>query len=262
MDESAQIYYFSGTGNSLSIAKDLGSLFKNIGPISIAALMRKSDEIKIEGDVIGFVFPVYFAGVPVFIEEFLERVVFGKINYLFAVTNGGGAFCRTLKIFNKLLERKNKTLNAGFTIGMPGVHPKVAHFIKKSDQEFFDEKTRRIKEISEIILQKKDHALEANLGLLGFLLSYIFFKPIYKESKKHNLDRPCWINGTCKQCGTCEKICPVANIKLGPSGPEWLGKCVNCARCYHFCPNEAIELGDDKMKRYRNPHVEVEELIK
>jgi flavodoxin len=60
MVESTKIYYFSGTGNSLSIAKDLQSTLKNVELLSIAELMRRPGEIVIKGDVIGFVFPVYF----------------------------------------------------------------------------------------------------------------------------------------------------------------------------------------------------------
>ena len=102
MLESTKIYYFSGTGNSLSIAKDLTSTLKNVELLSIAELMRIPGEIVIQGDVIGFVFPVYFGRVPVFVEEFLERASFGNTNYIFAITNGGGAFCRTLKIYHAL----------------------------------------------------------------------------------------------------------------------------------------------------------------
>ena len=38
-------------------------------------------EIVLQGDVIGVVFPVYFARVPVFVEEFVERASFGHTNY-------------------------------------------------------------------------------------------------------------------------------------------------------------------------------------
>jgi ferredoxin len=262
MLESTKIYYFSGTGNSLSIAKDLQSTLKNVELLSIAELMRIPGEIVIQGDVIGFVFPVYFGRVPVFVEEFLERATFGNTNYIFAITNGGGAFCRTLKILNKQLLGKNTSLNAGFTIRMPGIHPKIHRFIKKTDEEFFNDKTKRINELSEIVLRKQDHRIETNLGILGFLLSHILiFKKLYNESRKHVLDSPFWINESCKQCGTCQKVCPVSNIELTRSGPTWLGKCVNCGRCYHLCPHEAIEFGDDSMKRYKNPDIELGELL-
>jgi ferredoxin len=261
MSDATRIFYFSGTGNSLSIAKDLGSRLKNAELLSIATLMREPGKIVIEGDVIGFVFPVYFARVPVIVEEFLERVVFGSTNYIFAVTNGGGAFCRTLTIFDKRLRSKDKSLTAGFNIGMPGVHPKVHKFIRKTNEEFFTDKRQRIDEISKLVHGREPHRIETNFGTLGFLLSHVLFKKPYKESRKHSLDSALWTNESCQKCGTCQRICPVHNIELSGSGPTWLGKCANCIRCYHMCPNEAIELGDDSMKRYKNPNVELEELL-
>ncbi|MCG8569346.1 MAG: EFR1 family ferrodoxin [Spirochaetes bacterium] len=261
MTESTKIYYFSGTGNSLAIAKNLQSKLKNVELISIPQLMKNPGDIIIEGDVIGFVFPVYFFRVPVVVEELIERTVFGKTTYIFAITNGGGAFCRTLKIFNTQLKGKKTSLNAGFTIGMPGNHPKVYDMIKKTSAEYFAEKNKRIDEISEIILSKKNHHIETNFGLLGFLLSHVLFKKTYNDSKKHLLDSAIRIKESCKQCGTCKKLCPANNIELTSSGPKWHGKCLNCARCFHLCPNEVIELGEDTMPRYINPEVELRELV-
>jgi len=261
MSEKTMIYYFSGTGNSLSIAKDLKIKLKNVKLMSISELMKSPDEIIIEGDTIGFVFPVYFFRVPVIVEEFLERASFRNAGYIFAITNGGGAFCRTLKIFEKQLQEKKLFLNAGFTVGMPGIHPKINQMIKKTNEKYFSDKAKRIHELSEIILSKKDHSVEVNFGAMGYLFSHLLFMKPYKDSQKHILDSALWLNDSCQQCGTCQKVCPVGNIELTNSGPQWHGKCVNCLRCYHMCPHEAIELGEDSMKRYRNPHVKLEELL-
>lgn len=259
MPESTAIYYFSGTGNSLSIAKDLKSKLEDAKLFSISALMKTPDAIGISGDVIGFVFPVYFGRVPVIVEEFLERVEFRDTNYIFAIANGGGAFCRTLRIFDKKLNLRNASLNAGFTVRMPGVHPKVHKFIKKTDEEFFMDKAIRINDLSEKIRIKEDHPIETNMGLLGMFMSHIFFKKVYEDSLEHKLDQVFRVNDSCRQCGTCQQVCPVENIELTNAGPKWLGKCVNCIRCYHMCPNAAIEM-DDTMKRYKNPDVELCEL--
>ena len=261
MNEVKRIYYFSGTGNSLSIARDLQSSLGNIELLSIATLMRSPGRIAIEGEIIGFVFPVYFGRVPVVVEEFLERVDFGETDYLFAVTNGGGAFCRTHKILDNQLRGKGRSLAAGFTIRMPGVHPKVHKFIRKKDEEFFRDKQQRLEEVSQLIRRKEAHRLETNFGLFGILLSHVLFKSLYKMSKNHSLDSALWTNDSCRQCGTCRSVCPVQNIELEATGPRWLGKCLNCARCYHLCPHEAIEFGDDTMKRYRNPEIDREELL-
>ena len=126
---------------------------------------------------------------------------------------------------------------------------------------YVHDKKSRINGIIEIIRNKKEYPLDTNLGVFGFLFSHVLFKKVYNDSQKHILDSVLWINESCKQCGTCQKICPVNNIELTGSGPKWLGKCVNCARCYHMCPNKAIEFGNDSMERYKNPDIKLEELI-
>ncbi|MGL1893475.1 MAG: EFR1 family ferrodoxin [Spirochaetaceae bacterium] len=260
MKKMITLYYFSGTGNSLSIVKDLKLKLEDIKIISIEKIMRTTKDNIITGDIIGFVFPVYFGRVPCIIEEFLDCVDFKVTNYIFAIANGGGAFCRTLKIFNRYLHKKNRYLNAGFTISMPGVHPKVSKYIKKSNEEFYLEKNDKINYISSIISNKIDHPIETNFGVMGFVFSYFLFKKPYNDSRRHKLDNIFWTNSSCKQCNTCIKMCPVENIEMTSSGPKWLGKCVNCCRCYHLCPNEAIELGKDSMKRYINPDILPKEL--
>jgi ferredoxin len=53
----------------------------------------------------------------------------------------------------------------------------------------------------------------------------------------------------CTQCGKCQRVCPVANIKGTP--PEWLhnGRCTCCLACYHHCPVHAINYGNITRKR-------------
>ena len=54
---SVDIYYFSGTGNSLAVARDIAE--KTIGKlISIPSVMNKN-KIKTNAEVIGVVFPLH-----------------------------------------------------------------------------------------------------------------------------------------------------------------------------------------------------------
>ena len=57
------IYYFSATGNSLTTAKLLAEELGNCEIIALASL-KNQDEIKIQADVIGFVFPIYYSDMP------------------------------------------------------------------------------------------------------------------------------------------------------------------------------------------------------
>jgi len=58
-----RLYYHTGTGNSLKIAKDIGSKLGDHELISIAMLLKGNTVI--DGDIGGFIFPIYFARPPV-----------------------------------------------------------------------------------------------------------------------------------------------------------------------------------------------------
>lgn len=259
-NEEANIYYFTGTGNSLKISKDIIKEINNSKLLSISKLMKNDKEIIIQGETVGFIFPTYFARCPIFIEKFIDKVSFKNVDYIFAIINGGGLFGKALKIFSKCLLDKGVKLNAGFTIAMPGNHPKVASLIRKSHQEFFQNEKVKINKIVELIKEKKNNKLESNFGLLGSFLSYIGFKNLHKRSENKDLDKELWVNEKCIGCGTCEELCPVNNITLFDKKPKWHHNCINCISCYHHCPQEAIQMKNDNMPRYHNPEILIDEM--
>ena len=69
---SAEIYYFSGTGNSLHIAKELEKRIPGANLIPMASLLKK-DVIKTGSETVGFVFPVHVMSVPIPVMKVTER---------------------------------------------------------------------------------------------------------------------------------------------------------------------------------------------
>ena len=68
---SFEIYYFTGTGKSLSVARDIAENVKGT-LISIPSVMDRQS-IKPEADSIGIVFPCYLAqlyGIPLIVGKF------------------------------------------------------------------------------------------------------------------------------------------------------------------------------------------------
>ena len=261
-DRVIKLYYHTATGNSLKIAKDIGARLGNHELCSISSLLKGNNRVVIEGDIIGFVFPVYFARPPVFLREFIENADFVDSPYIFTVANGGGLFGRALKKLERAFGRKGVTLNAGFIVGMPGIHPKIASMQKISAEEHYRREAERVDEIAKVVDDQSPHTIETNFGLLGYLFSYVAFRAQYKQSKAHMLDEPLWVDERCDGCGICETVCPVDNIRLVESRPTWQHGCINCAACYHHCPKESIQLGKEKpMKRYRHPEIELAEII-
>ena len=89
---STEIYYFTGTGNSLVLARSI--VEKTNGKlISIPSVMDKQS-IYIDADTVGIVFPCYLSqlyGIPLIVERFIRKLVnINSIEYLFAVCSFGG----------------------------------------------------------------------------------------------------------------------------------------------------------------------------
>ena len=55
------IYYFTGTGNSLAAAKQIGAALNECELVSIASL-KDTPRIHPEAERVGIVFPLYFSG--------------------------------------------------------------------------------------------------------------------------------------------------------------------------------------------------------
>jgi flavodoxin len=90
---STEIYYFSGTGNSLAVARDIAEKI-NGKLIPIYSVIEKED-IETDADTIGIVFPVYYAtlgqsGIPFMVRKFIEKLKNINSKYLFVICTHGG----------------------------------------------------------------------------------------------------------------------------------------------------------------------------
>lgn len=254
-----RIYYFTGTGNSLYIAKIIQQSIEYTELIFIDALSSK-DKIEIKGDRVGFIFPVYFAKLPVVVQEFMERIDSIQANYTFSIITGGGLFGSVLKELNKKLVKKNGELDAGFLVKMPSNHPKIAQLQKQPTNEILAAANSQMKKTTRAVEHKESNKLVTSPIVIGELITKFAFKKPYMQSQLGELDRVFSVDKACDTCGICVMCCPMNNISLDKGYVEWLHHCANCARCYHICPQSAIQFGSNSMERYINPLIKIEEL--
>ena len=255
-----RIYYFTGTGNSLHIAKTIQQSIEDTELISVTDVLSTKDKIVIKGDRVGFIFPVYFARLPVVVQNFMEKVDCIQANFTFSIITGGGLFGSLLKELNKILIKKNSQLDAGYLIKMPSNHPKIAHLQKRTNNEILQVAISQMEKIKILVEHKKPNELVVSPMIIGRLITQFAFKKPYMQSQLGELDKVFSVNESCANCGKCVSYCPVKNISLDKGHVEWLHQCINCVRCYHLCPQSAIQFGSDTMERYLNPIIEIEEL--
>jgi len=248
------IYYFSGTGNSLNVSKDLANELKNTRVISIKKAIQENIEEPIEK--VGFVFPVYFGALPPIVADFIENLDnIGK--YVYAIVTHNDFPGAALNIVAKILKKKGGTLNAGFKIRMPGSYIVLYDALSNDKQmERFKEANQKIKDIAKAIKDKKS----TSLPWFGSVLTFLQKRNNKKLATK---DKNFWVNEKCTSCRICEKICPVQNIEFINEKPQWQHNCQQCLACLQWCPEEAIEYGKNTINRtrYQNPHITIKDLL-
>ena len=113
-----RIYFFTGTGNSLKVAKDIA---ESLTECEIVAIYKDVEiDIPTGYERIGFVFPVYYFGLPDMVADFIRRAKLSKENaaYYFAVSTPGGLSGKPIVQLDRLLSEKGLHLDYGTKIRM------------------------------------------------------------------------------------------------------------------------------------------------
>lgn len=254
------IFYFTGTGNSLWIAKTLSQKLPNSELIPVASLI-KFDE---EADRAIFVFPVYAGGMPRAIYSAIQKIDLGSVHYISAVVNHGGHGSSTcIDLFNReLLKKSMRSLSSAWDIRMPGNY-RVLYGAKSPEKNNFTLESSTGK-IDYVARQISNHTLKRPVPLpfFTYLTVKIIWMAFLKLSKA--AAKRFKYSQKCIGCGLCAKICPVNNIKIAyRNRPEWGINCEQCMACIQYCPEEAIDCfwWTKGRRRYRHPMVSAKMLL-
>ncbi|MBN1822859.1 MAG: EFR1 family ferrodoxin [Endomicrobiales bacterium] len=254
------IYYFSGTGNSLKVAKDVAEELGNTEVLPIAKALK--GQVRTDADAIGVVYPVYMWGLPLMVAEFLKRFENTGNKYFFCVaTFGGDPGAANLQV-SRILAEKGIKLSSGFGVKMPGNYiPLYGAYSQAKQDAMFRKGKEKAKIIADTVKEKKEQKIEQGNWFMNSILSK-FLYPV-SAPRIPMMDEKFRVKPECNSCGICFKVCPASNIKLEAGKPVWQHKCQQCMACIQLCPVYAIEYGNNTegRKRYRNPAVRVDELF-
>jgi len=250
------LYYFSGTGNTLAVARKITTLIEDAELVPIASLMNK-EVITAPDGRIGICCPVYDMGIPVMVRRFLERLSIPPDAYVFGLLTLGGTGASALKMIDHgVYSRNGRGINAGFMVKMPGNFPplsvpptgeKQKSILAKAE----DDCVRITDDIRNN--REKRPGIAPLSSLLQFLLYNPFAKNVHRSGERFS------VSAACTSCGTCAVVCPSGNIRIDDGKPVYADRCELCCACLNYCPVEAINLnmmfGTEGRGRYHHPAV-------
>ena len=282
---SAEIYYFSGTGNSLVVAKDIAEKI-NGKLISIPSMMDK-ERITTDADIIGIIFPVYYVGlanIPLIVQEFVKRLEKISEKYIFAVCTYGGGAGSTLKMLDEKIQERGGHLASGFGVQMP--QNAFRKPFENKDKLYSRWRNKKLEFIYEKINTKNEGWFDKDSSFNGVIIKILdklmkidFLMPIFINPMKKTAFIPKDTNATIKEiiplmdksyqtdencigCSTCSNICPVQNINLVNNKPVWQHKCENCLACIKWCPQKAIHGYGELPQGYHHPEVKISNMLR
>jgi len=252
------IFWFSGTGNSLAIARDLATV---LGDAELIPMVKGMSGSVPAADKTGFVFPVYAFGLPGLVTEFLRKLPVNPRAYYFSVANCAGTAGAPHRQIQSILQSRGGRLAAGWTLFMPGNYPVMVDPPPEAKQQnCFEKAKERIVEIAERVCQEQRMPLENSSAPFSWISPWLNFMAIRQFRKA---DKKFWVESSCRQCGLCAQVCPVDNIRLVDKKPTWLQHCEQCMACLQWCPVAAIQYGraTKSRKRYHHPQAKAKDFI-
>lgn len=263
------ILYFTGTGNCLYVARQLAG--KNSELLSIPQLM-KQNEIVIEADEIGLVYPIYGHMPPNMVRQFIKKAKL-KADYKFAVLTYGNRKCSAVEIWDEISRKAGVPFDYINTLIM------VDNWLPNFDmnQQMLIDKhipENRDKINADISARKKWHEPvtdEERAQHQGFM-SFTGMDP---ETGFMLHSENCFtVTDACIGCGACVAVCPKGNYRLTSQGVKTEGNCEFCFACIQNCPQKAIQFVKNEKDpllrngevnpnaRYRNEHISLMDIKK
>ncbi len=243
------IFYFSGTGNSLWLAKQIREALDG----EIRYIPKWNGDISAYDKLI-LVCPVYSFGLPLPVFDFMTTLKTQAP--LWIVMNYGGAAGGAAKFAYNHAKNCGLQIKKVYTIKMPENFTAVfsTPLIKPYNERLLKKAPKAISRIIHSIRNEEEKPLPAEKNNKHKL---------YTENKSNwgRMGERLSVSDACTLCGKCVRECPAGNIRIKGGRITFDSNCVVCQACYHRCPVQAVQYqGKPNKTPYFNPSVPENEM--
>lgn len=238
------ILYFSGTGNSLAVARHIAKATgEALMPLGEAADKDLSSE-----SVVGLVYPCYDFNTPPAVRDLVRRLSISPAAYVFIVVTCGAQTGNSIWTVRRLLKHKGVSVAYCHKIRMPDNSATL--FGRNPNDQLWKLKkyAPRLERITADVKARRHGSHYGAPGLTGWLCGLPSVERKVLGGFKPTVDPD-----RCIGCGLCSRVCPIGNITV--DGKASIGaSCTACLGCLHACPQQAITTGKPVRKECQYHH--------
>ena len=234
------ILYFSGTGNSKYVAKQIADALGD-EIVNLNDRIKAGDTSPVEtGERLIVVTPTYAWRIPRVVRDWLRKTELRGAKQARFVMTCGSEIGNADKYNRELCAEKAISCMGTAQIVMP------ENYIALFSAPQVD-KARQIVAKAEPDIDRAITAIQANQPFAptrNNLYDRFMSGPVNPIFYKYFVKADAFtVSDACIGCGQCAKRCPMNNVTLKDGKPVWGKNCTHCMACICYCPVSAIEYG-------------------
>ena len=248
------ILYFSGTGNSLyvarSLAQALGDSLRHINNAPADLTQEK---------VVGLVYPVYTYDAPAAVKTFTDTLVLNKDAYVFIIATCGSTPGNAILSVKQRVEKNGASVAYSRIVSMPDCSAPAMNNNPHDQLNKLEPVPALLKQMTADIQARKHDLQHAKCTAMGTIMNTRAMQPIGIAAVRQHVNED-----KCIGCSICTKVCPMENIVIQDKKALIGDRCTQCLACVHFCPQQAMEIRHKTMPKewqYHHPEVTLKDML-